>query len=417
MTPARRNERLVVWRLGLLVFVTCAGPLVAAAQEPASAQPAPEPARQQPHVYLVGAAEAFRGRIRLTPARPQTAGAAWFAQPQRLTAGFETVFQFQLTEQGGLGQGGDGFAFVMQSQGVNAIAGRGSAGGFALGDGWRDPSKPGIPRSLAVFFDTYRNGDADDPSDNYIAICTNGPIPQMRWPPRRLGLGRKLKFRLKDGRVHTVRIHYAPPMMAVYLDEGEPEIRVPVDVSTVVDPFGFAYVGFTASTGSGYQNHDILDWRFTPGKTPLVSSDTLAVQSDIQFLAADCQEGRNLCTPSQATVEEKGPGNYHVILPANLAWGASIPNPGAQPVAIANARGIVCWAGAAGSAYECGGPDGIAPAGMEQRARAATLDPDHNRGALIARTEKGRTWFSVNGPKGRDFKNNQGFFEFDARLN
>jgi hypothetical protein len=324
------------------------------------------------------------------------------------------VFRFQLTRQGGFGPGADGFAFVLQNQGFDAIAGRGSAGGFAIGDGRRDPSVPGIPRSIAVFFDTYYNSDGHDPSDNYIAICTNGPIPEMHWPPSRLGVGRRLKVWLKDRRVHTARIRYKPPMMLVYLDEGEPKVSAPVDLSTVADPAGFAYVGLTASTGNGWQNHDILDWAFTPSD-PNVSSEAFVVQSDIEFLKTNCLEGRNLCTPAEAAVEEKGLGRYHIVLPGHLEWGASIPNPNGRPVTISNPRGSVCWAAADGGTGDCGGPGGV-PAGWDYRARAALLAPDFNQGALITKIEKGRTWFSVNGRKGKGFARNQGFFEFDVRL-
>lgn len=372
---------------------------------------APEPIPSRLKLHLVGAAGMSDGRLRLTSSIPQTAGAAWFAEKQQVAGGFEAVFRFQLTDQGGLGPGADGFAFVLQNEGPDALAGRGSAGGFALGDGRGDPSKPGIPRSIAIFFDTFRNHDADDPSDNYIAICTNGTIPKMRWPPRRLGVGRKLRVRLKDGGVHSVRILYKPPMMSVSLDEGTPEIRVPVDLSTVVDANGLAYAGFTASTGGGFQNHDLVDWAFTPS----VSSNMFVVQSDIQFFRTNCLSGKNLCTPAEVLIEQKGPGSYHVILPAHLEWGASIPNPGMRSVTIANARGTVCWDLLAG-AGECGGVEGSAAGSMAAKTRAAFLIPDRNPGALVTRTERGRTWFSINGRKDRGFAENQGFFEFDVRV-
>jgi hypothetical protein len=36
-------------------------------------------------------------------------------------------------------------------------------------------------------------------------------------------------------------------------------------------------------------------------------------------------------------------GGYHVILPGNLEWGASIPNSPGRTVMVTNAHGIVCW--------------------------------------------------------------------------
>ncbi len=396
--------------LGSLVPVMFIGAPPQFAERPSAAPP-----KARLDIHLVGAARILSDRLRLTPADPQRVGAAWFAPKQRVTSGFEAEFRFQLTAQGGLGPGADGFAFVLQNEGLDAIAGRGSAGGFALGDGWRDPTKPGIPRSIAVFFDTYYNADGDDPSGNYVAICTNGSIPQMRWPPRRLGVGKKLKIHLKDKRVHQARISYKPPMMAVYLDNNEPALRVPVDVSTVVDASGYTYVGFTASTGNGWENHDILDWSFTPDD-PNVSSGLFTVQSDIQFLKTGCIEGRNLCTPPEGVIEEIGPGRYHVILPAQLQWGASIPNPDERPVRIENARGLICQSPGAGN-IRCNGPDGIQRDSVDRINVGSVLDPNSNPGSLIEKTEKGRTWFSINGLRGRGFTRNQGFFEFDVQFN
>jgi Legume lectin domain len=335
-------------------------------------------------------------------------GASWFLEKQQVADGFEAVFRFQITNTGGLGPGADGLAFVLQNEGPNAIAGRGSAGGFALGGGWGIKEAHGIPRSIAVFFDTYKNIDGEDPSDNYVAICTNGPIPSMRWPPNRLGVGRKLNVRLKDGRVHLARIRYRPPMMSVYLDDGEPEVRVPVDLRTVTDELGAAYVGFTASTGNGYANHDILAWSFTP-VAPSVTSDISVVESRITFQMTKCMEGRNLCTPPEAVVEERGPGQFHVILPAHLPWGASIPNPNGRSVSVSRPQGYVCWDPQAREG--CSGPEGIAPADS-----GGLLVPGSNLGALVMKPEKGRTWFSVNGTPGRGFSANEGAFEFDVVL-
>lgn len=366
-------------------------------------------AQEGPKLQLVGDAEVWQNRVRLTPAIPQTAGAAWFVERKPVSAGFEMVFQFQLTQQGGLGNGADGFAFVLQNNGPEALAGRGSAGGFALGDGRQDRSQPGIPHSIAVFFDTHRNRDGLDPSDNYIAVCTNGRVGKMRWPPNRLGTGTKLKIKLKDGQPHLARIRYKPPMLLVYLDDGEPELRVPVDLSTVVDSQGQAFIGFTASTGAGWENHDILGWKFKADE-PQVSSTMTVVNSDITFSPTTCLSGRNLCTPPEATVEERGPGQFHIVLPAHLEWGASIANPRGQNAEISGARGNACW-DLDSAADGCGGP-----AGVPGPRNDALLLPDQPAGALISKSEKGRTWFSLNGRKGRHFGLNQGFYEFDVSL-
>lgn len=362
-------------------------------------------------VQLVGSARVEGAVLRLTPARRQLAGAAWANEKFRVNGGFETSFRFQLTAQGGLGNGADGFAFVLQNSGASAIAGRGASGGFALGDGYGHSDKPGIPQSIAVFFDTHRNGDAEDPSDNYVAICTNGKIGEMRWPPGRLAMAKKLPFRLKDGRPHRARIVYHPPVMSLFLDDApNPVLTAAVDLRTVLDDSGRAFVGFTASTGNGYENHDILDWHFSSAD---VSSDISMVSSKISFLLTACLEGRNLCTPERATVEQTTPDQYHIVLPAHLEWGASIPNPSGRQVVINDAHGTVCHDLAGRGSDGCGGPFGrqASPPGG-----SVFIVPAARPGALVFKTEGGRTLFSVNDIRASGFSDNQGYFEFDVRL-
>lgn len=357
---------------------------------------------------MLSAARQAGRALRLTEARNNRIGAVWHTGKQSVSGGFETEFQFQLTGQGGLGNGADGFAFVLQNSGPDAIGGAGSSGGFALGDGRWNGRGEGIPRSIAVFFDTHRNRGENDPSDNYIAICAHGRVGEMKWPPPRLAMVKKLNVKLKDKRVHYARIVFEPPVMRVYLDSMKtPVLASTVDLSTVVDGDGTAYVGFTASTGGGWENHDLLSWRFN-GIRPDVSSNMSIVSSNISFLSVVCLPDRNLCTPERATVEERSPGEYHVILPANLEWGASIPHRGGQPVEIRNARGIACWDVQGLGARGCNGPAGNGQAGP------GFVVPSAAAGALVTRTRDQRASFSVNDRSGKTFADNEGYFEFDV---
>ncbi len=177
-------------------------------------------------------------------------------------------------------------------------------------------------------------------------------------------------------------------MLAVYLDDTRVLVST-VDLSTVTGPDGAAWAGFTASTGSGYENHDILNWSFS---RPDFSSSM--VSSIVSFPRAECLPGRNLCTPEHAVIDESGSGAFHIVLPGNLEWGASIPNPEGRPVIISDASGSVCHdverLGAAG----CAGP-----------------------AALIQRTSEGRTSFSVSAEgRGSVLIDNSGYFEFEAQI-
>lgn len=233
---------------------------------------------------LAGSARQEGRVLRLTPSQHDVAGAAWFREKQPAGSGFESVFQFRLTEQGGLGRGADGFAFVLQNSGPSALGADGSGGGFALGDG----TATGIPQSIAVFFDTFRNEEIGDPSNNFITICTAGTPKEMRWPPARLASTKKLAVNLKDRKIHTARISYRPPVLAVYLDDARVLVST-VDLSTVTGPDGAAWAGFTASTGSGYENHDILSWSFSRADV-----DSSMVSSTVSFPRAECLPAQSL---------------------------------------------------------------------------------------------------------------------------
>jgi hypothetical protein len=229
----------------------------------------------------------------------------------------------------------------------------------------------------------------------------------MRWPEARPASTRHLRVHLKDNKVHTARIAFVPPVLAVYLDDSiKPNLQAVVDLSIVVDREGSTWVGFTASTGEGYENHDILDWSFDSAK---VSSNASVVSSDITYLLWSCLPNRALCTPERAVVEPNATG-YHVVLPAHLEWGVSIPNPSGRTAAVNNPHGIVCWDLTAG-ADGCSGPSGIST-----NAGAGFVDPRAPAGALIQRTRDGRTEFSVNHRTSTSVKDNEGFFEFDVEL-
>jgi Legume lectin domain len=353
---------------------------------------------------LVGNAKVVGQMLRLTPARRNQTGAAWVRTKQAIGSGFETTFQFRLTHQDWLFHGTDGFAFVVQNSGPDAIGGRGSAAGF----GMPDPTNPrhvGIPHMIAVFFDTLRNPDENDPSSNYVAVRANAGSASMRWPATRLSFRPKLSVTLKDGKVHTARILFQPPILSVFLDDSE-VLKTVVDFSFATDHNGDAWVGFTAATGWGYQNHDILSWSFA---RPSVSSSLALVSSDISFPMSSCMPNRNLCTPERPFVEPRTSG-YHIVLPANLQWGASIPNPSGKPVIVTNAKGIVCW-DAKLTSEGCSGPtgnDGVAKRGF--------LDEEKAPGALIMKTENGQTLFSINGRPDLGFTSSEGFYEFDVRI-
>lgn len=330
---------------------------------------------------FVGSARATGdSAFRLTPSKPMQRGAAWRIDKVPVRDGFETSFRFRISDLQGLGPGADGFAFVIQNNGPTALAGKGASGGFGLGYSPGDRNKA-IANSLAIFFDTFQNHE--DASGNAVSLCTNGGNrKEMRWPPPRLAINWNPSIDLKDGNAHEVRIEFVPPLITVTLD-GQTALRAPVDLARMVAADGTAFIGFTASTGEGYENHDIVDWRFD-SRAPVSVSSSISFASIPQV---DCLPNKSLCTPAAATVEPIAPGRFRVLLPAHL--NAEIPNPTALKVEILQPRGTACW-----SPSQC-----------------ASLA--ESPGSLRHRTEAGRTRFSLNDTDPTD---NQGYFEFEVLL-
>lgn len=339
------------------------------------------------------------GALRLTPPKKYQTGAAWATKAVAVSGGFETTFTFRLTEPARNEYGGaDGFAFVIQTMGVDAIAGRGAAGGFSLGRGPNNPRKKGIPRSLAIFFDTFQNEEEEDVSGNSVGVFTNG---DGVWLPRRLALNADLPVSLEDGEVHTVRIEYVRPRLSVFLDDiQEAVLKTDVDIASITGSDGDAYVGFTAATGEGYQYHDILSWKFRSGAA--------LVSSSIQFDGEACLPDRTLCTPAKAEIKELGAGKYSVVLPAHLEWGASIASAGVPK--FSRMGGTACWDREAKGNQACNGPEGNA-----KHATEGLLRPDAPAGALIWERRGERVFFSVNGKRG-EFEKNEGYFDFEVTL-
>jgi hypothetical protein len=186
--------------------------------------------------------------FRLTPSAPAQVGSVWLTNKRFVGDGFRTSFYFRISNPGGI-EGADGFAFVVQNDSNTAL---GSAGG---GIGY-----DGIPKSVAVEFDTYQNvfGCASDPDNNHISIHTDGTNPNSVDECFSVG-STSIIPNLSDGNVHFVQIGYVSGKMSVWVD-GSLVLSKAVSLTPAVDSLGRAYLGFTAATGAGYEIHDIGGW-------------------------------------------------------------------------------------------------------------------------------------------------------------
>jgi len=196
--------------------------------------------------------------LNLTPPLATQRGSAWYIDKLPVRDGFSTTFEYQIISGGGSGGGGDGFAFLIQNESLAALGGMGSGRGYATSEG-----VPGITNSVAIEFATT--------STPRISVQTCGLAPNSYSPDYSLGsTGAPI---LSSGNITNVRIEYAsdPGSLSVFVgDLATPLLQVPVDIDETLDlDEGCAWLGFTAGTGMGWAQHDILSWSYAPGPATL----------------------------------------------------------------------------------------------------------------------------------------------------
>lgn len=214
--------------------------------------------------------------LRLTPDAPGQAGSAWYTtSKQHLADGFDTTFVILM----GGNVGGDGMAFVIQDDSATALGGGGSDLGFA-----------GIPRSLAIEFDTF--GFFPE-TDNHISVQTVGIFGNSASDQDSLAQT-NVMVDLNDSNPHVVRIFYRPGALLVFLDNfNAPVIDLTIDLTnidgdSILDANGDAWVGFTGATGGATETHDVESWSFDENDAPLPTGPCCTMQGCQPANAHDC---------------------------------------------------------------------------------------------------------------------------------
>jgi len=233
-------------------------------------------------LVCAGNAAVVGGALRLTPALPTQSGGAWLAVPVTLAPGigFSSSFTFRMHGGGGA-EPADGLAFVLAADPTSL----GHADRYGGSMGFE-----GVARTLAVEFDTFKNGE--DASSNHVAINRDGVLTNdAAYNPYGVvdcgfGVGIITPGCLADGNIWTATVAYdgADGKLAVTVRDGTAAVQQAI-VGHAVDLQALlggerAYVGFSAGTGDGFQNHDLLSWRFalTSNDDPRSdSNDTAAV--------------------------------------------------------------------------------------------------------------------------------------------
>jgi uncharacterized repeat protein (TIGR01451 family) len=215
--------------------------------------------------------------LRLTPNSIGQFGTAWYASSLSLKSGFSTTFTFRLSSpsQDSFGPA-DGIAFVIQNGSFpNETSGNRAADSSAGGGGI---GFQGLTHSVAIEFDTFCNPEVSDTcasnvisSDNEVGILSCGAaansVSHSLCGLNQVGLNNPI---LADGGVHTAVITYTPPgrcnfdvctgQLTVMLDQTQ-VLSTSFDLASLgLDQDQDAFVGFTAATGAGDDNQDILSW-------------------------------------------------------------------------------------------------------------------------------------------------------------
>ena len=219
--------------------------------------------------------------LRVSPNAANQAGSAFLSNPLAIgpNSSINTRFVFRVH---GTADGADGMAFVIQGNGATSIG----TGGAGLG-------YSGMNRSLAIEIDNHAG--TGDPNGNHLGVLSNGNTTThlATFTPG---------WDLENAASHTIWVEYDGPanQLRVYAAQGIVSQRpgtaamtTTIDLPALVG--SQAWFGFTAGSGSIFNNHDVEAWSLTvnafalpaqpvitnPGNqvTVLGQSDTLQMQA------------------------------------------------------------------------------------------------------------------------------------------
>ncbi|WP_235033213.1 DUF4347 domain-containing protein [Rubripirellula obstinata] len=212
-----------------------------------------------------GSARKLGNRLEITPDSTSQAGSVFFESALTLgnDASFQSAFSFEFA--GGTG-GADGLTFAIQAD---------PDGSSALGSSGGSLGYDGIANSVAIEFDTYRNGGYD-PNDNHVSIISGNTSNSLRTVSTDIDLN-------SGNRLYAwVDYNGVSDSLSVYLSETatKPELalaKTTIDLESVVGPN--AYFGFTGGTGGLTNQTLIRQWNMNqqapPANPPTEIGDTV----------------------------------------------------------------------------------------------------------------------------------------------
>lgn len=185
-------------------------------------------------LFLTGGAALTNGVLRLTRPVGAQAGSAWFANPLSGRNGFTSRFSFRITDAGN--GGGDGLWFCLQGNGTNLVS-------------------DGYGPWAVIKFATWQN--SGEISANFVGVQGPG------FGPTAVDLT-PFNIRLDDGSTHGAEISHDGLSVNVWLDGQQVITNAPMPLDWIPSASGETWAGFGAHTGGAWEEHDILNWQFTP---------------------------------------------------------------------------------------------------------------------------------------------------------
>lgn len=199
-----------------------------------------------------GQAALSAGGIRLTKNVGTQVGSAFYKQPVTMSAhrSFSAYFTFRMTNpqcKGIVDGGADGIAFVIAPEGA------------ALGRGGGGLGYQGLASTVAIEFDTHYNPGPQELEKNHVAININGEEVSVA--------SAEVPLKLNNGQIYHAWVDYDGKDDTLQVRVGstnarpaEPLLSRKVDLEKVVG--SEAFVGFSASTGTCLQQHDVFSLYF-----------------------------------------------------------------------------------------------------------------------------------------------------------
>lgn len=201
----------------------------------------------------------------ITPDSPGQAGSVFYNEAYNLNQSFslDVTLNFGCKN----GNGADGIVFIL-AQSNTALGGGGGYIGYN-----------GISNSVAIEIDDYQNGNFGDPSQDHMAVISNGSVNHNQ--NSNLS-GPFIISNIEDCLDHCFSVEWNPdvPVFRARLDNNV--IEYFGDIRTITGPS--AFLGFSAATG-GLSNIHKVCFSQTPDFTPM--PDVSICQGDSILLQAD----------------------------------------------------------------------------------------------------------------------------------